>query len=446
MLNNAGDGAPKLSTSRAITAICRSAPITLGIGVTLVLAGCGSGDACDDYYDYYDTNCMAGTVADEISFGLVAGDFNGSGRTAVIQTSTIRGGDSYIAYVYGNYPYGTGSYLKSYLSTGPGTFAAPSLSGAGYNPLYLATADLNGDHLPDIVSASSDDGAVSVFLNNNSSPGTFNSRLVLPSPGASQVAVADVNGDGLQDIISADFNVSLFVQTSPGTFSYPTALYSGGANWVAVGDLNGDGIPDVALTDRIGVKVLIHVSTATSTTYAAATAVYNDYGPAISWGNNLIAIADVNGDGLNDLVITDSYPYGGTSPSVEILFQNAAAPGTFLAATGYPIAGGGFPQSIAVADVNGDGLVDVIIGGSNAVGVLLQNATTRGTFSAVANYAVLDANEIAVADINGDGRPDIVIATGVNHPVETGISLNRPGVLLQSSTAPGTFLSLSDLP
>src|SRR6202035_3914747 len=100
-------------------------------------------------------------------------------------------------------------------------------------------------------------------------PGTFNTPLVLASPGASQVAIADVNGDGLPDLVSADFNVSLFLQTSPGTFASPVSLYSGGANWVAVGDLNGDGQPDVALTDAVGVKVLLHTGAPGSVTYAA---------------------------------------------------------------------------------------------------------------------------------------------------------------------------------
>src|ERR1700676_3153471 len=140
------------------------------------------------------------------------------------------------------------------LSTAAGAFAAPTLTAAGDDPLYLARADLNGDGFMDLVSASYEDGALRVFFNDKATPGVFNSPLVLASPGASQVAIADVNADGLPDLIAADFNVSLFVQTSPGTFAAPLALYSGGANWVAVGNLNGGvGIApaalDVALTD-----------------------------------------------------------------------------------------------------------------------------------------------------------------------------------------------------
>jgi hypothetical protein len=78
--------------------------------------------------------------------------------------------------------------------------------------------------------------------------------------------------------------------------------------------------------------------------------------------------------------------------------------------------------------------------------VLLQNAATAGTFTAAVNYSVTDANEIAVADINGDGLPDVVVATGPMQQAVNGVVPNLAGVLLQSSTTPGTFGALQALP
>ncbi len=390
------------------------------------LSSCGGYNNCDNCYNY---------TPYEVSYGLVAADFNGNGFTSIVQTSAVKSG---FAPNPGN--------LKAYLSTGAGTFAAPVLTSDGDNPLYLATADLNGDHLSDIVSASYEDGTLAVFFNDAQSPGTFNSPLVLSSPGASQVAIGDMNGDGLPDLVSADYNVSLFLQTSPGTFASPIPLYSGGANWVAVGDLNGDGIPDVALSDNVGVKVLIHTGAAAATTYAAPVAVFTQTANAAFAGANLIAIADVNGDGLNDLVITDPGPAGAAAPTVSVLLQDPAHPGQFLPAVSYAAAAGNRAQSIVVADVNGDGLPDIVIGGDNAVSVLLQDSTTPGTFLAATNYPVEDANQIAIADVNGDGLVNIIIATGPTHPSVSGVITNHPGVLLQSATAPGTFTALQDLP
>jgi FG-GAP-like repeat len=304
---------------------------------------------------------------------------------------------------------------------------------------------LKGGNLLDVVSASYDDGTLSVFFSNSAAPGTFGAPVVLSSPGASQVAIGDMNGDGLQDLVSADFNVSLFLQTSPGTFAGPVSLYPGGANWVAVGDLNGDRQPDVALADAVGVKVLFHTGAASSVTYAAPVSVFTQsVNPGIR-GANLIAIADVNGDGLNDLVITDPGPYG-SPPTVNILLQSAAHPGTFLSPVTYQLPGNSVPESIVVADVNADGHPDILVGGSTALSVFLQIAAAPGTFSAATNYGVTQATEIAVADVNGDGLVDIVVPIGVSHPIVSGIVTDNPGVLLQAAGAPGTFGSVQDLP
>jgi hypothetical protein len=254
-----------------------------------------------------------------------------------------------------------------------------------------------------------------------------------------------MNADGLPDLISADFNVSLFVQTSPGTFAAPLALYSGGANWVAVGDLNGDGAAYVALTDGVGVRVLMHTGAASATTFAAAATVFTQTANVNVAGANIIAIADVNGDGLNDLVITDPGPSGGMAPTVNVLLQDPANHGSFLAPVSYPIAQDS-PQSILVTDLQGTGKLDIVIGARQSVIVLLHDPANPGQFLAAGSYAAADANEIAVADINGDGKPDIVVSSGVTHPMQAGVVATNPGVLLQSVTTAGTFGALQDLP
>jgi len=390
--------------------------------------------SCDD--DYGRGGCYScGYVTPvEISTGVVSADFNGDGFADVVAVSSVH---PQIA--------GGSSNLKAYLSTAAGAFAPPTLTAAGADPLYLASADLNGDGFMDLVSASYEDGALRVFFNDKATPGVFNSPLVLASPGASQVAIADMNADGLPDLISADFNVSLFVQTSPGTFAAPLALYSGGANWVAVGDLNGDGAADIALTDGVGVKILLHTGAPSATTYAAAAPVFTQTANLDVAGANLIAIADVNGDGLNDLVITDPGPTGGGTPTVNVLLQDTANHGSFLAPVGYAITPDS-PQSILVTDLQGTGKLDIVIGGRDTVIVLLHDPANPGRFLAASSYIAQEANEIAVADINGDGKPDIVVSTGVSHPIQAGVVTNGPGVLLQSATAPGTFGTLQDLP
>jgi hypothetical protein len=160
----------------------------------------------------------------------------------------------------------------------------------------------------------------------------------------------------------------------------------------------------------------------------------------------LFAIAALNCDVFNDLVITDPGSTGNASHTVSVLIQDATHPGQFLAPMVYAIAPYSIATSIVVTDVNGDGLPDIVVGGTTATSVLLQNAATRGTFLPATRYATPNANEIAVADVNGDGKPDIVVATGPAQTISNGVAPNVPGVLLQSPTTPGTFGALQALP
>src|SRR6185312_1932266 len=154
-----GRGAPGLGVGRRALAMrsrtmrsinTHSVPrIAAALLLLPALTSCGGDGDCWD-------------CALEVSNGLVAADFGGSGSNSIVATSTVL---QYAQINPGN--------LKIYLAGAPGSFAAPSVIPAGDDPLFLASADLNGDRLPDIVSASYDDARISVFLNEAQSPGTF---------------------------------------------------------------------------------------------------------------------------------------------------------------------------------------------------------------------------------------------------------------------------------
>jgi hypothetical protein len=129
-----------------------------------------------------------------------------------------------------------------------------------------------------------------------------------------------------------------------------------------------------------------------------------------------VAVADVNGDGKPDLVVVNYVVGNGNgSGSVGVLLGNGD--GTFQTAVTYG-SGGYEAVSVAVADVNGDGKPDIVVGNSIAsdnpnqgsVGVLLGNGD--GTFQTAVTYGSggYYFPSVAVADVNGDGKPDLVVA------------------------------------
>jgi hypothetical protein len=184
----------------------------------------------------------------------------------------------------------------------------------------------------------------------------------------------------------------------------------------AVADVNGDGKPDLVVadfgkTDRTGLighgGFLVFMGKGDGTFGPPQTF---DVGPHPL----TVAVADVNGDGKPDIV-TESYGDNFDDISVSVLLGKGD--GTFGPLQ--PVALLSHPAPIAVADVNGDGKPDIIIGGVGGVSVLLGNGD--GTFQKPRTFPVgYDSYKLAVADVNGDGRPDIIATDGAGVSVLLG--------------------------
>ena len=196
-----------------------------------------------------------------------------------------------------------------------------------------------------------------------------------------------------------------------------------------------------------GVKVLFHGADPMQATFAAPVSVFTQTSNLYIQGGNLVAVGDVDGDGLADLVVADPGPSDGSMPTVSVLRNDPAHPGTFLAPLTYPLPAYANEFTIKIADLNGDGLPDVVVGGDNVLTVFLQQSDH--TFAAGAHYALTngdDAFQLEVLDVNGDGLPDLVTTAGPTATVVNGVAVKRPGVLLQDAAHPGTFGPLVDLP
>ena len=250
-------------------------------------------------------------------------------------------------------------------------------------------ADLNGDTYPDVVVAA--DGASSVLLFTQAVTGrTFNAPVSLAVGGApTSVAIADVNGDGLPDLVVATSAgvVSVLLGNGDGTFQAHVD-YTVGPNPVSVkvADLDGDGRPDLIVANNgtslapttKGLSILLqNAAPAAAGTFGAA--VTYDVGDA---GSTCVAVGDLNGDGKPDIVVSN-FGLPGLPGSVSVLLQDPASPGTFKAPVLYTGLQG--PTSVAIGDLNGDGLPDLVIG-DGGLFVRLQTPGQPGLFGLPSQY------------------------------------------------------------
>lgn len=145
------------------------------------------------------------------------------------------------------------------------------------------------------------------------------------------------------------------------------------------------------------------------------------------------AVADVNGDGKLDLLVANSCGAGNCAPNAAVGVLLGNGDGTFQAAVTY---GGALAYSVAVADVNRDGKPDLLMANGD-VGVMLGNGD--GTFQTPVLYGpggslLFPAYRIAVGDLNGDGNPDLLETVGCLSPMCLGSGV---GVFLGNGD--GTF-------
>ena len=304
-------------------------------------------------------------------------------------------------------------------STSSANIVAPSDTTrikVGNSPGSIEAADFNNDKFPDLVVTSETDSVVTILLGNGN--GGF-----IPSDNSpffagsipNDICIADFNKDGSPDLAIANHDrkyLTVLLGDGNGNFTqaknspFPTEGIPH-VHGIATGDFNSDGWLDL-VTDSWGndqVEVLFGDS-ATS---------FGKQRKFIKVGKSpyqRLRAADLNGDGIADIVTTNSY-----GNNVTILLADGK--GGFNEATGSPFAGGDSPFGIAIGDVNADGKPDLAIinspssmaggKGKNGMTVLLGDGTGKYTTMKGSPYEAGEIpNRIAIGDINGDSVNDIV--------------------------------------
>lgn len=321
-------------------------------------------------------------------------DFNGDGRSDVAVPNRYGGG------------------VNVLLARADGSLgsAVHYSAGAIQGPFDVATGDLNGDGITDLVMGSVGHGqtyggvnGVGVLLGNGSggfsSLGMTNTDLVVLG-----LAVADFTGDGRADVAVCAQNTSsivLLAGNGSGGFASRTTAVGGlwGNDSVSAGDFDGDGDPDLA----------VPVQGDTSTGQPGVVFAFNDgsgnFPTRVSAVTGNLPIrgeaADVDSDGHLDYVVgCASWP----APGAWLVRGNGD--GTFQPAT--LVGDGASPASdVGLADVNGDGILDVI---TSSGAVAVHAGRGDGTFLPAVRFAG-GSGYNAAGDLDGDGRTDLVVTS-----------------------------------
>jgi hypothetical protein len=291
------------------------------------------------------------------------------------------------------------------------------------------------------------------------------SRIIGQNPSTWTVYVTthDLNGDGNQDVIATAYNhsaVDIFLGNGDGTFQFPPRLPTGASPYhVAVGDFNQDRTPDLAVTNTSG-SVTVFIGTGgasfrdgvTLPNPNAQTSQILDFNSdklpdlavltrdgklrlwsgdgtgalsffsetAVNSGTTLSSAADLDGDGRIDLIL------GGRTSMSMVVYRNRGD-GTFEELAANPLTS--FPTATTLADLNGDGKLDAIAAeyAAGMTSVLLGRGD--GTFEPRRPVATGGSSRIvSAADINCDGRLDVAVS-----------HLGNPTVTLLLGRGDGTF-------
>ncbi|MBN1907681.1 MAG: VCBS repeat-containing protein [Deltaproteobacteria bacterium] len=330
----------------------------------------------------------------------------------------------------------------TWVDGGDGTFGSVTtltLNGAIGGTLVFG--DINGDGREDFIKVTYSTSYVRVYPYLANSSGGF---IVQPYKNLAgcgnqdymSVALGDIDGDGYADIVSNGglSQVHAYLSNGDGTFgsAYTTTWSGFYADTILLADLNGDGKADLLkyLKEPLPPGVIPGYVPDNTTIYAGLSngngtfgapvssdlPTIGDFNPSIHANLYTISVGDVNGDGIPDLY----------SHSNVLFNPNYYPPGTFANVYGILIGNGsgGFDSTYyynqlnnnsygtgKVADVNGDGLADLVFSLNGFMGACLSTGTGMSNVFPIAP----GSPNFAISDLNDDGITDIIYESSGNN-------------------------------
>ena len=328
---------------------------------------------------------------------VAVGDVNNDGKSDVVMTTSTP--DPVLSD-----PLNNNHSLLVFLQNPSGELNPPlkyQISGNMSNsPVSVDIGDVNNDGREDVVVGNS--GAnIEVFLQNQN--GRLDGAIKYETANSFKIRIGDFNNDGLLDVAGTGKAIDIFIQNSNGTLN-SAVTYEDAKDWpsMEIGDINNDGLTDFVLNylNMFGVVFQQPDGEFSLPAY---------YNIGDQWPGGDIAVGDVNGDTLQDVVAV----YGGNSPNSRIVVSYQNDDGSFSPLVNF--SSYDCPGNVKITDINQDGRKDIVVlhGGWQQMGVYLQHidGTLLPEELYLLPYATIYAKDgLAIGDINGNGASDIAIA------------------------------------
>jgi hypothetical protein len=410
----------------------------IGMGILLGIAAAQShAFAASSFIPPVDFSVAAGGQSD-----IALGDLDGDGKPDAVLANYFGGGVT----VFRNTS--TSGVVNA------SSFASGVALATGGVPLHIILADFDSDSRLDIVCVNQGSGTISVLRNTASSgaidTNSFAAKVDLNTANDPRWAAAgDYNGDGKLDLAVSCYGsgaLSIFQNNSTvGTITFGSRVdlgFNAAAGDMEAGDIDGDGKPELLVPSANAAVIWVYPNVSTGGALSAAS-----FGPRVSFpsGNGAsLALADMDGDGKLDIVTANA-----SDNSVSV-FRNTSALGVIASNSLAPrvdFAAGYYPFRPAVSDINGDGRLDVAVpnSGHDSISVFL-NLSSSGVFTADSfapktDHATgNDPRTLAIADLDGDGLADMANAILLQSSFSVlRQQTNSPPVV---TNAPGTLVSL----
>lgn len=326
-------------------------------------------------------------------------DFNGDGRLDVV----IGTKDSEMVF---------------YVSRGKGYERSRLPTSAAVNGLEVS--DVNNDGLPDVLLATDHDASIWVNLGDGTQGWEGVSHWTTLEADAQSLAAGDLNSDGVTDLVVGGVGrafVALLASDGGVTdvVEYPLEP---GPTLVAIGNVLGDDSPDVVAVGRTNVRAprfgFVNALENDGTGRLEALPVEGNL--SRNHANESIRLADVNADGLVDLVLGQSV--SGFDRWGEVSIRLGVVNGGFAAPVSYSTHGR--PVSIVLGDVTMDGIVDIVVAHEKPLlhgphyhsGLAVLIGQPRGGFGPVTSIDFGYFVSVALADENSDGSLDVIAVGG----------------------------------